>query len=179
MSKFESNPDSIKESYWGFLPVVAFCGIIAATGASVTHSSGAKLEVTPRTNLTSGQRIHVSGVGFAKKATGGVVECNDAPGQPTVEVYGNKVSVSCTNPLTELFSTSENGSFTPLTFVVREHKIGPPINGKDSAGHSASSDAAKYPCPPTPAQTKAGDVCIINAGDANGDNVSVPITFHK
>ena len=78
MSRIESNPDSIRESFWGFLPVIGFCGVVAVTGASVAYSSSAKLEVTPLTNLTSGQRIHVSGVDFAKKATGGVVECNDA-----------------------------------------------------------------------------------------------------
>jgi hypothetical protein len=177
MSRIESKPDSIMESFWGFLPVVTCCGVLAVAGASIPQSRQARLSVVPRTGLTSGQKIRVSGADFAKEATGGIVECNDASGQPTIKVYGNKVRVSCTNPLNELFSTNKNGSFAPLIFKVHEHKVGPPAEGTDSAGHSASADAAKYPCPPTPAQVRAGDVCIINAGDAKGDNVTVPITF--
>ena len=53
---------------------------------------------------------------------------------------------------------------------------GPPTTGTDSAGKPGSTDAAAYPCPPTPAQT--ADTCVIAVGDIGGDKVVVPIAFN-
>jgi len=49
----------------------------------------------------------------------------------------------------------------------------------DSAGNDPATDAAKYPCPPTPAQVSAGDSCVLAFGDsATADGqVTVPIAF--
>ena len=55
--------------------------------------------------------------------------------------------------------------------------VGPPTTGTDSSGGNAATDAAKYPCPPTPAQQAAGASCFIAFGDLAGDQATTPISF--
>ncbi len=149
---------------------------LGAAGIS-SASTSAKLSVTPRTHLKNHQKVFVSGTGFAPKTIVGASECSTAKYQPTIEVYGNKVSVSCSNPLKYIESTTSKGVLKTFGLIITRGVVGPPIGGKDSAGHIANIDAKLFPCPPTIAQEKAGATCVINAGDANGDNKSVSISF--
>jgi hypothetical protein len=130
----------------------------------------------PAGGLSDTSPVGVSGEHFVAGTEGAMLECNGAPGQPTIPVEGNPVPVGCTNPLTTLFGTSPDR--TVLGAVrVREGVIGPPAVGTDSAGNNAAADAAAYPCPPTPAQTAAGVTCAITAGDLAGDATRQPIAF--
>jgi hypothetical protein len=142
------------------------------------HASAADptVTVTSSTGLTDGQGVTVSGSGYGANAFGAVVQCSSAPGQPTVTVQGNAVPVSCTNPLHAVKSTDASGAFT-TAFTVHTGTVGPPATGTDSAGNDASADAAKYPCPPTPAQQASGVTCVIGYGDTSGDQASAPISF--
>jgi len=150
---------------------------IGIIGLSTTAWAAASLIVSPNMNLVNGQKISISGSGFAHGSTGTIVECNDDPSQPTVLVAGSPVPVSCTNPLSRLVTTSNAGKLAATFFTVHTGTVGPPATGKDSSGGNATADAAKYPCPPTAAQLDAGYSCIITFGDANGDDVSQSIKF--
>ena len=141
-------------------------------------SAAAALVVSPDTGLTNGQSVTVSGSGFADSAAGAVLECNNDPGQPTVEVAGvEQAPVGCTDPLTTIVSTDASGNVPSTPFTVVTGTIGPPAAGTDSAGNDAATDAALYPCPPTPAQITAGDSCVIAFGTLGGSEVQAPITF--
>ena len=107
-----------------------------------------------------------------------MLECNNDPGQPTVEVAGiEQAPVGCTNPLLKIVSTNASGSTPATSFTVVTGTIGPPAAGTDSAGHDAATDAALYPCPPTAAQVTAGDSCVIAYGTQSGSEVQQPISF--
>ncbi|MDA8185812.1 MAG: hypothetical protein M0035_15535 [Actinomycetota bacterium] len=142
---------------------------------SVT-TNGATLSVDPATCLSANMVLAVSGSGFHDNSTGGILECNAAPGEPTISVFGNNVPVGCTNPSKDLVTTGSTGTVSG-DFTVVTGTIGPPGTGTDSSGGSASADAASYPCPPTAAQLAAGVTCVIVYGDLNGDKVIVPISF--
>ena len=140
--------------------------------------AAATITVSPSTNLSNNQSVSISGSGLAIKSTGSILECNNTPNQPTIDVAGSPVPVSCTNPLLDILTTSSTGTLpTTASFKVHEGTVGPPAVGTDSNGASSSSDAALYPCPPTPAQLAAGYSCDITFGDANGDDVIQNITF--
>jgi len=139
-------------------------------------SKTATLTVDPATCLNAGMVLAVSGKGFQKNSAGAILECNDAPGEPTVTTLGNDIPVGCTNPLSDLAETTASGELSGSITVVTG-TIGPPASGTDSAGNAASADAADYPCPPTPAQVAAGVTCVVVYGDQAGDEVPVPISF--
>lgn len=151
-------------------------GGVTSGPKATTAAAGPKLTVTPDTNLTNDEKVTATGSGMAAGAYGALIECNQANGEPTVQVEGNAVPVGCTNPLSTIQVTSSSGTFT-ATFTIKTGDIGPPASGTDSAGDSASTDAAKYPCPPTPAQQAAGATCDLSYGDTSGDQVSTPLGF--
>ncbi len=165
---------SSKKTLRKFIPIALIAGMIAIP--CVVWAAGS-ITISPSTGLTNGQKVTVSGTGMHTSTIGSIVECNNDPSQPTVVTEGNAVPVSCSNPLTTLISTDKNGKLPATSFVVHTGTIGPPSSGKDSAGNSASADAAKYPCPPTAAQIAAGISCSLTYGDANGDDVIQNITF--
>lgn len=135
------------------------------------------LDVNPSTNLNSEQTINVLAQGLANSAVGSILECNNSPNQPTITVAGNQVPVSCTNPLAALETVSSTGTLPSTSFEVHTGTVGPPATGTDSNGVDATTDAAKFPCPPTAAQIAAGDSCDITFGDNGGDDVITDITF--
>ena len=149
------------------LGLLVFSGQAAATGT---------VQVTPNSGLSDGSSVAVSGSGFTASSAGGVIECNNTAGQPTIQVLGNAVPVSCTNPLLALTTTDGSGALT-ATFTVHTGTVGPPATGADSGGGDAATDAASYPCPPTAAQQGAGASCVLAFGDQAGDQATTPITF--
>jgi len=156
---------------------------VSSAPASPTPGSGVKAQasnatitVTPDTNLTNGQQVTVTGHGFAASSAGGMAECNGTPNQPTQQVYGNAVPVGCTNPLHSLQATDATGSFS-ASFTIKTGTVGPPASGTDSANNDGAADAAKYPCPPTPAQQQQGVTCSISYGDASGNQASADLHF--
>jgi hypothetical protein len=150
------------------------------------QASGAQISVSPHSNLVNGERVAVSGSGFARGSAGGMAECNGVPNQPTQQVYGNAVPVGCTNPLQSLQATDANGEFNPPSqsggsqqnFTIKTGTVGPPASdATDSSGGNAQADAAKYPCPPTPQQQAQGITCSISYGDASGNQASADLGF--
>ena len=165
------------------------CGLVASLVAVVGPLSlraGAgvpSVSLDRSTGLLRGQQVKVTGTGFAPGATAGVVECSTAAGQPTVQLAGFNVDVSCTDPYGSTqplggsnTATSATGAIA-TTFVVATGVIGPPLLGLDSAGRNSAADAGDYPCPPTAAQQAAGAVCVIRAGDTSGHSAGALITF--
>lgn len=132
------------------------------------------ITVSPSTGLVGGEAVQVMGENFSPNQTAGVLECNDAPDQPTISYEGIQVPVSCSSP--ELVGTSSTGSFS-LSFRIIEGVTGPPTSGTDSAGASAATDAAAFPCPPTPAQQAEGTTCDISSGDLVGDVAQAQVSF--
>ena len=159
-------------SFVGFLLTI----VILLFAPSVWAAAGV-LSVSQSTNLVNGQNIDVSGSGLAVKSIGSILECNNDPNQPTIQVAGSPVPVSCTNPLLKIVNTTSSGTLPATTFIVHSGIVGPPANGTDSSGISSSISAALYPCPPTAAQIAAGYTCGITFGDANGDDLVENITF--
>ena len=148
-------------------------GILLFSGAA---SATASIQVSPDVGLTAGTNVSVTGTEFDASSAGGIAECNNDPGQPTVSVLGNNVPVSCTNPLNNLHSTDANGSLS-ATIAIVTGITGPPGTGTDSSGGDAATDAASYPCPPTQAQIDAGDSCVISFGDQGGAAATNRISF--
>ncbi|HTZ10487.1 MAG TPA: hypothetical protein VMB72_15545 [Acidimicrobiales bacterium] len=172
--------------------VVAGAGggyVLAATAPAFAAASNVPITVTPDTGLTNGESVTVTGTGFDDTSPGNILQCNDAPNQPTVALpspVSSSVSVSC-NVIgySHLVTTTATGALN-ATWNVIEGTVGPPCGTggiittcpTDSAGNSAAADAAKYPCPPTAAQQAAGDVCQLSYGDAGGaESASANILF--
>jgi hypothetical protein len=157
---------------------------VAGAGGALGATSSPVITVTPSTNLANGEQVSVSGAGLTPNVNGVLVECSSAAGQPTVEGRGLTFPVSCTNPFAPKFgpspsvvTTSSTGTFD-TTFVAETGIVGPPsAAGIDSAGNNPASDAANYPCPPTPAQQAAGDVCWISFTDGGGDAAEASLGF--
>jgi len=159
-------------------PRVVLLTIVASTFAVTgLASAAASISVSATKGLTDGQSVTVTASGLATNSTGALLECNNDPNQPTVTVAGNQVPVSCSNPLSKVLTTDKNGNLAATAFVVHTGTVGPAGSGTDSAGNDAAADAAKYPCPPTPAQITAGDSCDITFGDDHNDDVIQNITF--
>jgi hypothetical protein len=144
---------------------------------------------TPATCLVNGTPVAVTASELTPASSsntlGTVVECNSDPNQPTVVIIGNTVPVSCTGVLVHTFTPNAAGTAT-MTFDAVEGTTGPACapslctpTGKtlDSTGGNPFVDAANYPCPPTPAQAAAGDICFLRVGDNGGDQIQVPISF--
>jgi hypothetical protein len=149
----------------------------STTTTTTSAPTGPNVTVTPNTGLMSGTVVSVSGSLFDDNATGGLLECSTAAGQPTISVAGNDVPVSCTNPLLNLATTTATGDLAAKTFTIVEGTVGPPATGTDSSGGDAATDAASYPCPPTAAQVAAGATCEMTFGDSGGASASAPISF--
>jgi hypothetical protein len=184
MSRVEAQGGRNKESVMYFLPTILAIGIVAWTGESISmaapNAATYKLNVTPHTNLKKGQIVKVTGSGFAKNSPGSILECSDAPGQPTINFLGNKkdaIPVSCSNPLGKIVTTTNSGKIGSTSFTIETGVTGPPEKVVDSAGHNASTDAKEYPCPPTSAQLRAGVQCEIRFGDAVYNEASQNINF--
>jgi hypothetical protein len=183
-----SSPAAAVTSGSGSLPVVgsavdsllvppATAAPAPATAAPAeTAAAGPSLAVNPNADLTDGETVTVTASGMHPNAYGSVLECNLANNEPTVQVEGNAVPVGCTNPLQTITSTDSSGGFSK-SFTIRTGTIGPPAQGTDSAGNPASSDAAKYPCPPTPAQQAEGTTCDMVYGDTSNDQATTPLHF--
>jgi hypothetical protein len=148
-----------------------------ALAFAATAGAAGTLTVTPTMGLAGGDTVTVTGSGFTASSTGGILECNDDPGQPTIQLAGNAVPVSCTSPLTKLVTTTTSGGLPTTSFTIVQGTVGPPTSGTDSSGGSAATDAANYPCPPTTAQVTAGDSCVIAFGDQAGDQATQDIAF--
>lgn len=163
-------------------------GWVSAASASATVT----LSVSPSTGLANGQSVTLSASGLADGSSGNVLECNNATGEPTVALgtpVNSDVAVGCTAPAlaaSALASTSSTGTLSK-TYSVSTGTIGPPCGGAndlvatcpstDSSGGNPSTDAAAYPCPPTPAQQAAGVTCVIHFGDQAGDLATGTILF--
>jgi len=165
--------------------VFAACSALSSVGALPARATSPTVTVSLTSGLLDGQVVSVSGSGFSPGMPAFLVECSDAPDQPTVSAFGFPVSVSCDFPFngpgypyseSAGSAVSSDGTVTS-SFVVHTGIVGPPTLGIDSAGHNTAADAALYPCPPTPAQQAAGDSCEITMGDTNGVSASVPISF--
>jgi hypothetical protein len=153
------------------------CTATSGTSTAVPPDGTGTLTVNPATCLLNGTSVAISATGLVKKTLGTILECNSDPGQPTASLLGHAIPVSCTAALAASFTTSSAGSYSG-NFSVVEGVTGPPLQGPDSTGGDAATDAVNYPCPPTPAQVTAGDVCVIAVGDEGGDQVTVPISFN-
>ena len=127
---------------------------------STANPDPASITVNPGTCLNGGTVVDVTGTGFHASSPGAVLECSNAVGQPTIQVAGNAVPISCTNPLNAITATDASGNLDP-NFTIVAGTVGPPATGTDSSGGDAATDAANYPCPPTPAQVAAGAPCEI------------------
>ncbi|MGO8870631.1 MAG: hypothetical protein ACLQPH_04380 [Acidimicrobiales bacterium] len=157
--------------------VVLTSGMVGVLAFSSPAAAAPTLGVLPNTGLTNGQSVTVTASGYPDSATGAVLECSNAPGQPTISVAGNAVPVSCTNPFLTLKTTTATGTLS-TSFTVTTGTVGPPASGTDSAGNDAATDAALYPCPPTPTQVSAGDSCVIQFGTSDGTAATpAPISF--
>jgi hypothetical protein len=182
-----SEPSGIVES---LPPGSPMSPVIATTGGgSPGTPSSPTLSVGPSTQVTNGESVSLTGSGFQDQSPGNVLECNNTPGQPTVNLgapVSTAVAVGCTAPTFNLVTTSSSGTLS-TTYVVTDGTVGPPCGAStdiittcpetDSAGQDPAADAALYPCPPTPAQSAAGATCTLTFGDAAGDSASAPILF--
>jgi hypothetical protein len=131
---------------------------------------------SPGTCLLNGTPVHVSGSGLVANSVASLLECNADPDQPTVAVLGTALPVSC-SPVV-ISTTTSGGTLAPSAMLtVVTGTVGPPGPGTDSSGGSATTDAADYPCPPTPAQEAGGVVCVLAYGDLGGDQGKVPLSF--
>ncbi|HLM96731.1 MAG TPA: hypothetical protein VK283_10480 [Acidimicrobiales bacterium] len=149
------------------------------------------MTANPGTCLNGGSVVTVTGSGFDDSSAGALLECNNASGEPTVALTLGSIKeslpVGCTAPTTAgLITTSSSGGLSGKVTIVAG-TVGPPCGGSgdlfsscpatDSAGVSPATDAPKYPCPPTTAQTSAGDSCVIAFGDSGSKQQTVNISF--
>lgn len=156
------------------------------TNPNLTPPGTPTLTMSPGACLVGGTVVSLTGSGDVANSVGSFLECNSDPDQPTVDLLGHPIPVSCSNPIAQtpgpgLVTTLSNGGLGPYDFTIVQGVVGPPSAPTacttDSSGGSPIADAADYPCPPTPAQVAAGDICLIDFHDAGGDVVSVPIYF--
>jgi len=154
--------------------VAVIVGAIMLIGAPV--SAAPSLTVSKTTELNDGDVVSVTASGFGPNALGGVTQCNDDPGQPTVEFFGQHLPVGCT-AVANVVTFSPAGDLPATNLTLHTGTVGPPATGLDSNGDDAATSAADYPCPPTAAQIAAGVNCIIAVGDLSGSRATQVITF--
>ncbi|HVC70413.1 MAG TPA: hypothetical protein VNC61_09205 [Acidimicrobiales bacterium] len=164
----------------------ALLGAAAVAGASGSTgcATSCSITATSTTGLDTSSAVQVTGSGFAPKATGAVVECNMAPGQPTVPVpddapnftHLGSLPVGCSSPNQTPAKVSKAGSIFAGPGVT-VGTIGPPAVGGDSSGGEAATDAVNYPCPPTQAQVSAGVSCAFVYQDSKGETASIAVSF--
>jgi hypothetical protein len=154
-----------------------------------TSSGGSpSLTANPGTCLNGGTPIAVTGSGYDPNSIGILLQCNNDPSQPSVALpapVSQTVPVSCTGIAIANAIPTKTGSFS-ATWNTIAGTTGPPC-GKagdlaatcpaDTSGGDAATDAAAYPCPPTPAQLAAGVSCTLAFGDEAGKTATVPISF--
>ncbi len=158
--------------------VVALLGAGSAPALAATaRVGGAVVQASPSTGLVNQQTVWVTGSGFAPGAAGLVVECNLDPGQPTVTFGTTTLPVGCTALGAGAFTVGPDGTVNLRYFRVSTGNLGALLTGPDSSGRSAASDAASYPCPPTPAQQAVNISCGITVSDATGTVVTVPVSL--
>jgi len=145
--------------------------------AATVRVGGTVVQVSTTTGLINQQTVWVTGTGFAPGATGRIVECNLDPGQPTVTLGSEKLPAGCTAPGASTFTVAADGTVDVRYFRVSTGNLGALQSGLDSNGTSAATDAAAYPCPPTPAQLAANISCGITVSDGGGNAVTVPISL--
>ncbi len=189
----------------GFMLGVNITGANAAVSTAsttlslATTAAGASCNDTNPTapvcsGVAAGDVINVTGTGFAPGALASIVECNSEPTQPVIFFLANDVPVSCTmlSLVTIPSSGKTKGDLTGTKTLVGGI-TGPPISGQPTTcdqtvpststitgcttSTNAVTDAANYPCPPTAAQQKAGDTCVLAIGDANGDRAIGTLLF--
>ncbi len=161
---------------------------------STASNGSATMTVIPGTCLSGGTVVTLTGSGFEPNSVGIVEQCNTDPSQPTVtmSVVGEAetLPISCSGfALSRAVTTTSTGNLPvspkPTTFTVAAGTVGPPCGPgdlvatcpADSAGGNTVTDAANYPCPPTPAEVSAGVTCTIAFGDQAGTTVTVPISY--
>jgi len=158
--------------------------VVAGATGSTGCASSCSLTATSTTGLDTSSAVQVTGSGFAPKATGAVVECNMASGEPTVPVPDDPPSfsnlgslpVGCSSPNQDPAKVSKFGTIFAGPGIT-EGTIGPPGLGTDSTGGQAETDAVNYPCPPTQAQVSAGVTCAFVYQDSKGEMASLDISF--
>ena len=159
--------------------------------STTSTGSGPSLTANPGTCLNGGTHVTVTGSGFDATSAGALLECNNDSSQPKVNLTLGSIQetlpVSCTAPTAAgLLTTTASGGLSG-TFTIVAGTTGPPCGSAadlfatcpatDSAGQSPTTDAPKYPCPPTAAQVTAGDSCVLAFGDAGGKQATVDISF--
>jgi hypothetical protein len=168
---------------------------VPCTAAPTSVTGPPQMTVTPGTCLNGGTVVTVTGSGFDDSSLGIILQCNSDASQPTVtmSVLGTPetLPVSCSSlALSRAISTSSTGSIPApgktATFTILSPTSGPPCGEPgdlvatcpaDSTGGNTATDAASYPCPPTPAQLTAGDTCQLIYADQGGKMATVPISF--
>ncbi len=168
------------------------CNGVPKSASAVNAGTGttATVTVTNATCLVGGQTVQVTATNLSPSSIGSVLECNADKSQPTVLVVGTAIPISCSK--LDIFTTTSSGGVPTgnQAFTVLESSSTETIGGQNSGPETGgtgnlAADAAKYPCPPTPAQVTAGDFCVIAVGDTgnpkipnSGDQVAVPISFN-
>ena len=174
------------------LAIAVFTGGLAVSLGVAPAGANGILNLIPATGLAPRQVVTVTGRGLASHTYGNVLECNDAPGEPTVAVgrpFDLSLPVGCSPPsLKQIISTSAAGALSTTFKVHGGDKVGPPCGISqvfgpcahiDSAGNHPRSDAHKYPCPPTSAERAIGATCSLVFRDTAGQVVSTPISFRS
>ena len=148
-------------------------------GASAAAFGVATISLSQSDALAQRQVVTITGVGLAGNTFGYVLECNDAPGEPTLTVgppFDVTLPIGCSPAsLKHLVSTTPAGSLSTTFEVHESRKLGPPCGPLtvfggcphvDSAGHAPHKDAQNFPCPPSPAQQTVGITCSLLFLDA-------------
>ena len=146
--------------------------------------------MAPAAGLTGGEKVTITGSGLAANAKGYVLECNEAPGEPTVNIgppFDESLPIGCSAPsLRRITATTPAGTLSTIIVVHEGRKLGPPCGvfpviagcGRaDSSGKRPHGDAKNYPCPPSPVQQVLGVKCALVFIDTGHDEVSAPISF--
>ena len=160
--------------------VVGIAALLMVSGAgallfAAQASAAGTLTVTPNTGLTNGTALSITGTGFAGSSTGALMECSNAPGQPTVTVAWASPSPSRV-PRGRTSSRPWPMEISPAPSTRYKERSVRRETATDSNGNPGSTDAALYPCPPTTAQQAAGDTCVVEMEIA-GVVTSSPIYF--
>jgi hypothetical protein len=151
--------------------LVGFVAVASASGPSVT--------VSPHSHLVAGESVIVRGKGFIHGSNGAVLECNDAAGQPAIniQIHGefHAVPVGCTDPLPA--TTSKLGRLATKGLVVVTGTLGTWETGTDSAGNPAATDSSNYPCPPNVFQQDDDVSCVFEFIDNKGQEAFHTVGF--
>ncbi len=170
--------------------IVLVAGGFVLFKTATASAAAPTISAHPSAGLTGGKKVTVTGSRLAANAKGYVLECNEAPGEPTVYIgppFDESLPIGCSAPsLRRITSTTPYGTLSMITIVHEGRKLGPPcgvfpvIAGcghVDSVGKRPHKDAQNYPCPPSPDQQVAGVTCALVFIDTGHDKVSVPISF--